>query len=122
MDCQTSPNESQMPPLIAEHIEMTPGVCGGKPRIAGHRIRVQDIAIWHEQWGYSPEEIVSHYPQLSLADVHAALAYYFDHRDEIQQHIRDADALVDMLKQTIPSKLQQKLAARDALPDTLSPG
>ena len=30
-----------------EHIEMTPGVCGGRPRIAGHRIRVQDIVIWH---------------------------------------------------------------------------
>jgi uncharacterized protein (DUF433 family) len=121
MDYQTSPHEPQMPPLIAEHIEITPGVCGGKPRIAGHRIRVQDVAIWHEQWGYSPEEIVGHYPQLSLADVHAALAYYFDHRDEIQQHIRDADALVDMLKKAIPSKLQQKLAARDSLPDTLSP-
>ncbi|MEK7732296.1 MAG: DUF433 domain-containing protein, partial [Planctomycetota bacterium] len=33
------------------HIEATPGVCGGRPRIAGHRIRVQDIAVWHESWG-----------------------------------------------------------------------
>jgi len=122
MDHQPSPHESQMPPPIAEHIELTPGVCGGKPRIAGHRIRVRDVAIWHEQWGYSPEEIVSHFPQLSLADVHAALAYYFDHRDEIQRHIQEADALVEAMKQAIPSKLQQKLAERDALPNTLSPG
>ena len=35
--------------IIKEHIEITPGICGGKPRIAGHRIRVQDIVIWHEQ-------------------------------------------------------------------------
>ncbi|WP_008312135.1 DUF433 domain-containing protein [Leptolyngbya sp. PCC 6406] len=40
---------------IAEHIEITPGVCGGKPRIAGHRIRVQDIAAWHEQMNLSPD-------------------------------------------------------------------
>ncbi|WP_333364954.1 DUF433 domain-containing protein [Microcoleus sp. herbarium14] len=35
--------------VIKEHIEITPGICGGKPRIAGHRIRVQDIVVWHEQ-------------------------------------------------------------------------
>ncbi len=40
--------------VIAEHIEITTGVCGGKPRIAGHRIRVQDVVVWHEQMGMSP--------------------------------------------------------------------
>jgi uncharacterized protein (DUF433 family) len=52
-------------PVIKEHIEITPGVCGGKPRIAGHRIRVQDIAIWHEQMGMSPDEILHHYPSIA---------------------------------------------------------
>jgi uncharacterized protein (DUF433 family) len=122
MEQHITPHEPHTPPLIVEHIELTPGVCGGKPRIAGTRIRVQDVAIWHEQWGYSPEEIVTRYPQLTLADVHAALAYYFDHQDEIQQHIKDAEALVNEMKRAIPSKLQQKLAARDAQPDSLSPG
>ena len=37
--------------VIPLHIEITPGVCGGKPRIAGHRIKVQDIAVWHEIMG-----------------------------------------------------------------------
>jgi uncharacterized protein (DUF433 family) len=46
------------------HIVKTPGVCGEKPRIAGHRIRVQDIVVLHEQQGQSPDEIVSAYPQL----------------------------------------------------------
>ena len=36
-----------------EHIEITPGICGGKPRIAGHRITVQNIVVWHEQMGMS---------------------------------------------------------------------
>jgi uncharacterized protein (DUF433 family) len=98
-------------------------VCGGKPRIAGHRIRVQDVYVWHEKMGYSPEEIVARFPQLSLAKVYAALAYYFDHQEEIQQHIREAEAFVNAMKQTIPSKLQHKLAARDD-PDagSLPPG
>ena len=52
--------------IIREHIEITPGVCGGKPRIAGHRIKVQDIAIWHEKLGLSPDEIVSNYPTIDL--------------------------------------------------------
>ncbi|NEO28290.1 MAG: DUF433 domain-containing protein, partial [Kamptonema sp. SIO4C4] len=53
---------------------MTPEICGGKPCIAGHRIRVQDIVIWHEQMGLSPDEIVSRHPTITLADVYAALA------------------------------------------------
>ncbi|RIK81171.1 MAG: hypothetical protein DCC68_09520 [Planctomycetota bacterium] len=73
-----------------QHVVKTPSTCGGKARIAGHRIRVQDIVLWNEE-GRSPEEIVGEFPQLSLADVHAALAYYFDHRDEIDAEIR-ADA------------------------------
>jgi uncharacterized protein (DUF433 family) len=107
---------------IAEHIVATPGTCGGKPRLAGHRIRVQDVALWHERLGYSVAEIVAHYPQLTLAEVHAALAYYYDHREEIQQDIREADALVAALKAQIPSKLPTKLGTRDHEPDTLSPG
>jgi len=37
-----------MTAVIVNHIEITPGICGGKPRIAGHRIKVQNIVIWHE--------------------------------------------------------------------------
>ena len=111
-----------MDPVIAKHIESTPGVCGGRPRIAGTRIRVQDIVIWHERLGYSPDEIVSHYPQLTLADVYAALAYYYDHRDEIERYIQEGEELATTLQRQIPSKLLQKLAAHDAGADPLPPG
>ncbi|NCS50625.1 MAG: DUF433 domain-containing protein [Microcystis aeruginosa BK11-02] len=40
--------------VLTQHIEVTPDVCGGKPRIAGHRIKVRDIVIWHERMGMSP--------------------------------------------------------------------
>jgi len=75
------------------YIEATPKVCGGKPRVRGTRIRVQDIALWHERLGLSAGEIVSRFPQLSLAAVDAALTYYRDHLSEIQLPIDSADAL-----------------------------
>lgn len=87
------------------HIVSTPGTCGGKPRIAGTRIRVQDMVVWHEAWGLSPEEIVTDFPQLTLAQIHAALAYYYDHREEIRQHMRDAEETVEAFKQQYPSKV-----------------
>lgn len=90
---------------------MTPGVCGGRPRIAGHRIRVQDIVVWHERFGFAPEEIVSQYPQLSLSDVYAALAYYHDHQDEIRHQIREDEVLAADFQRQTPSRLLRKLGA-----------
>src|SRR3990172_8594522 len=77
-----------MSKTLDQHIEITPGIAGGKPHIAGHRITVQDIAIWHERLGRSADEIAAEY-ELSLADVYAALAYYFDHRTEIDRSIEE---------------------------------
>jgi uncharacterized protein (DUF433 family) len=82
---------------VATHIESTPGTCGGKPRIAGTRIRVQDIVIWTEM-GDSVDDIVADYPHLTLADVYAALSYYHDNREQIDQDIRNADALIEQMK------------------------
>jgi uncharacterized protein (DUF433 family) len=78
---------------IATHIESTPGICSGRPRVAGTRIRVANIAIWTEE-GMSPDEIVASYPQLTLADVHAALAYYHDHRADVDAQIREDERFV----------------------------
>jgi uncharacterized protein (DUF433 family) len=91
------------------HIEVTPGVCGGKPRIAGTRIRVQDIVVWHERMQLSADEIASQYPQVTVADVYAALTYYHDHREQIDQQMAQGQALVEEMKRQYPSKLQAKL-------------
>ncbi len=61
---------------IREHIDVVPGEGGPKAQIAGRRIRVQDVALWHEKRGMSLDEIVYRYPTITLADVYAALAYY----------------------------------------------
>lgn len=79
------------------HIEACPETCGGRPRIAGTRIRVQDIVVWTEE-GKSPDEIVASFPQVTLADVHAALAYYHDNRDVLDRQLRDDEDRAAALK------------------------
>ena len=93
---------------ILAHVAVTPGVAGGKPRIAGHRITVQDIAVWHERLGLSADEIASGYA-LSLADVYAALAYYYDRREEIDRSIREDAEFIAELRRRTPSVLREKL-------------
>ena len=72
---------------------------------------LQNIAIWHERLGRSADEIATEY-DLTLADVYAALAYYFDHREEIDRSIEESNAFVEALRKQTPSKLQQKLRAQ----------
>ena len=91
-----------------QHIVSTPDVLGGKPRIAGHRIAVQHIAVWYDRLGMSADEIASEYG-LTLGEVHAALAYYYDHRDAINAAIRSEEAFVANMQQLYPSKLKAKL-------------
>jgi uncharacterized protein (DUF433 family) len=101
---------------LDHHLEITPGVVGGKPRIAGHRITVQNIAIWHERLGKGVDEIAHEY-DLTLGDVYAALAYYSDHRAEIDQSIEEDEAFVEALRKRTPSKLKQRLEERQSNAD-----
>lgn len=93
---------------LDRHIETSPDVAGGKPRIAGHRITVQNIVIWHEWMGLSADEIAVEY-NLTLSEVYAALAYYYDHRAEIDESIRTDNAFVEQVRRMTPSKLPEKL-------------
>lgn len=63
------------------------GVCGGKPVIKETRIAVWLIAGWFKQ-GHTPEEIQKMYPHLTLAQIHDALSYYYDHQTEVDKDIR----------------------------------
>jgi uncharacterized protein (DUF433 family) len=102
-------------------IEITPGICGGKPRIAGHRIKVQHVAVWHERMGLSPDDIVSQHPGLTLADVYAALAYYWDHKKEIDKDIQVDREFAETLRNGQPS-IFEKVRRRNASDDSLPPG
>ena len=93
---------------IDRHIESSPDIAGGKPRIAGHRITVQDIVIWHLHMGKSVDEICAEH-DLMPAEVHAALAFYFDNREMIDNAIGDRDAFIKTLRKTTPSALEKRL-------------
>jgi uncharacterized protein (DUF433 family) len=84
--------------VIREHVEIVEGASGPKARIAGHRIRVQDVAVLGVEFGLTADEIVEEMPIITLADVHAALAYYWDHREEIEAQIVEEQTFVEQLK------------------------
>jgi len=92
-----------------QRIVKTPETCGGRARIDGHRVRVQDVVIWSEYQGMTPDEIVALIPSITLADVHSALAYYFDHVQEIQDEIRADRDYADEFFRNNPSMLDAKL-------------
>jgi uncharacterized protein (DUF433 family) len=93
---------------IARHIESTPGIRGGRPRLAGTRITVTDVAMMHLRLGQSIEEIAGQY-QLSLAALYAAMAYYFDNRVEMDAMIHEDLAFVAGFQRGQPSMLQDRL-------------
>jgi uncharacterized protein (DUF433 family) len=79
-----------MQKLDYRNIEKVPGRCGGQPVVAGTRIRVAIILGCYRQ-GMTVEEIVQQYPHLRPADVHDALAYAYDHLDEIEADLTADD-------------------------------
>lgn len=101
-----------MTDVVRQHVVLTPGVCGGRPRVAGTRIRVADVAEWHERQGWSVDEILGQFPQLTRGDVYAALAYYWDHRQEIDADEAEGQRLADELRRESAGPLQEKLKHR----------
>ena len=68
---------------IGTLVVTTPETCGGRPCIAGTRISIAQIAVWHQQ-GMSPEAILEEISYLNLAQIYAALSYYHANRKEIE--------------------------------------
>lgn len=123
MDAAPTTTNCESPP--AARIVCTPGTCGGRPRVEGTRIRVQDVYFWHEVEGKCPEEIVREFPQLTMADIYTALSYFWSHRVEILSDIDQQRQNYQTMKQSQPSLLAEKLpslAPEHAADDSVSPG
>ncbi len=119
----TEPAHSVGSSSTGPHIVATPDACGGKPRIDGTRIRVLDIYIWHELQRKSPDEIVNDFPQISMADVYAALAYFWDHRDEVRADYEQERREFESLKSAQPSRVAERrneLGTPSATDDSIS--
>ncbi len=76
-----------------------------RPVVAGTDIKVSQIASEAEHFGMTPDEIVEAHPHLTLADVHAALMYYFDHRDAIREDWQSARELIAEMRAQHPGRL-----------------
>jgi uncharacterized protein (DUF433 family) len=69
----------------------SPGVCGGRLRIDGTRVTVLQIVTLYKR-GETPEEISLNFPHVTLAQVHAALAYYHANQAEVEQELAEERA------------------------------
>lgn len=92
-------------PVVAvyEHIEIDPA---GVPLIAGTTMKVVELVTAHLANGWSPEELHFQYPYLTLGQIYAALAYYWDHK---------ADLDADMKHRLQPAELSRNNASLSPL-------
>jgi uncharacterized protein (DUF433 family) len=82
------------------YVQINPKICNGSPVIVGTRIRIVDIAIEYEYMNHSPDDIINAHPHLKLEQVHDALSYYYEHRAELDQKIKEDEEFVQKLRQT----------------------
>jgi uncharacterized protein (DUF433 family) len=84
---------------LPQYIEIRQNRAGKeRPFLIGTRIRVQDIVIDHERFGHTDADIIRNYPHLSLAQVHAALLFYFEDREAIWHCIREDEAVMQPMQ------------------------
>jgi uncharacterized protein (DUF433 family) len=76
-------------------------ICSGRPRIAGTRLKVQHIALEYEYLGWPPDQICDAHPAIGLPEIHAAISYYYAHKEEIDQAIRDDREFADRLRKGV---------------------
>lgn len=88
---------------VHPYITQDERISRGSPVIRGTRVRVLDIVLEYEYLGRSPDEIVTAHPQLTLAQVHDALSYYYEHREELDAEIRRRKAEVEALRKRLSS-------------------
>jgi uncharacterized protein (DUF433 family) len=102
-----------MPTAVKEvrhpYISTNKKIRGGEPVISSTGIRVQDVAVRYEIMGMTPEDIIAAYPHLTLPQVHDALSYYYEHKQEMDKSWKDALKKVEAMKKLHPSVLEMKI-------------
>jgi uncharacterized protein (DUF433 family) len=92
----------------------------GTVRVGGTRVTLDSVvAAYHE--GFTAEEIAEQYPSVSLADIHATVAYYLRHREDLDRYLDERSAAAAELQRDIeqrfPSRtLRERLLARQQVP------
>lgn len=96
------------------YVERKKRVCGGRPVVRGTRFPVSSI-VWNYKRGFTVEEILREFPQLTPAQVYDALSYYYDHQPEIEDEIRQAHDL-DAWMTKYPPTLKVKRGRHSVVP------
>jgi len=103
-----------VPSIETSHIELD---SDGRAWITGANTKVIEVVLDKLAYGWSPDEMHLQHPHLSLAQIHAALSYYYDHQfeidSEIAQHAREYQRLRSA---AVDSPLRQKLRQLGKLP------
>jgi len=102
-----------------KYIVTDPEIYGGRPIIAGRRIAVIDVAVWTQQ-GMTPEQIAAEF-SLSLAQIHAALAYYYDHQQELDKQLAEDEARLAAYAAHDHSPIMEELRALGTSTDENEP-
>jgi uncharacterized protein (DUF433 family) len=97
------------------HIELRQN---GRLYIAGTQFKVRQIALDHIAYGWDAAEILREHPQLTLGQIHAALSFYYDHKEDLDREIEEGLALAEELraKQGESSLVAKARAAGKDLP------
>jgi len=91
------------------YITIVPEIKGESPVIMGTRTKVMDIAIRYELLGMTPDQIIEQFPHLTLAQIHDALSYYYDHKSELDGTYKKEQIFINELRKHYPSRLRAKL-------------
>ena len=89
------------PEIQSKYVVRDEGICDGQPRIAGTRLKIQGIALEYRRLEWTPDQICESHPGITLAQVHAALSYYYDHREEIDLSIHNDKEFSERLRSAL---------------------
>ncbi len=88
----------------------------GIPQIAGANTKVVELVLDNLAYGWSPEELAFQHSHLTLGQIHSALAYYYDHRDEIDQNIeRRLHDVETMQRSSVETRFTKRLSAQNLI-------
>ena len=97
-----------------EHIRLDES---GAPVIEGTTTKVVELVLETAAYGWSPDELQFQHPYLTLGQIHSALAYYWDHKEELDRDIERRLERVEQIRRDVgPSRLVERLKAKGLLP------
>lgn len=103
-----------MEKVVYAHIDYRPD---GTPFISGTQTKVEEIVLDHIAWRWDADNIHRNHPHLSLAQIHSALAYYYDHQAEMDAVIEAGLRQVAKIRGGLgESPVRLKLKAQGLLP------